>query len=400
MNVCIIATGSELLRGKINLNPSIIGRELIALGITVKRVVTIPDEIEILETEIKKSLDDFNLIIVIGGLGPTPDDITKDVLARIFKVGLTRDQTCLKKLQNRLQTAGREDRFTRFAVFCDVPEGFETWDNPIGLAPALAKEVDDTTTLIALPGPPHEVRAILRRHLIPYLQKKIGAKRQLTVLHVFGITEPDLIERFQQANLSLNGISIIPDYEGIHLYIPNKDTEFLSRVEEVLGPDLYGKDAETLELKIGKILRARGWKLSTAESLTGGLVGHLITRVFGSSAYYEGGIVSYSDTAKMHMLGVSRENLLEYGAVSEQVALEMAEGVRFKFSTETALSTTGIAGPTGGTPKKPVGLVYIGVVVPGFKKVYRRIFSGERNDIKFKSAFTALDYLRRALEAT
>jgi len=398
MKACIIATGSELLRGKINLNPSIIGRDLSALGIAVKRIVTIPDEKDALEYEVKKSLDEFNIVIVIGGLGPTPDDITKGVLAKIFNVGLTKDQNCLRKLRERLKTQNREEKYAQYAVFCDIPEGFETWDNPVGLAPALMREVNETTTLIALPGPPNEVTAILRRHLIPYLQEKMREHKKLTILHAYGITEPELIERFKNAELSLSGISIIPDYEGIHLYISDKDEAFLSRIEAVLGPDLYGKDAETLDLKIGKLLRARGWKLSTAESLTGGLVGHLITRVFGSSAYYEGGVVSYSDSAKIQILGVSRRTLLEYGAVSELVALQMAEGVKFKFSTETAISTTGIAGPTGGTPKKPVGLVYIGIIVPGFKKVYRRIYTGQRNDIKFKSAFSALDYLRRALE--
>ena len=398
MNACIIATGSELLRGKVNLNPSIIGNDLASLGIEIKRIVTIPDEVDALEYEIKRSLDEYNLVIVVGGLGPTPDDITKDVLAKTFNVGFTSDQNCLNKLKSRLKTTGKEEKFSQYSVFCDVPEGFDTWDNPIGLAPALMKEVNENTTLVALPGPPNEVTAILRRHLIPYLQKKLGEHKRLTVLHTFGITEPELMKRFQDAGLSLSGISIIPDYEGIHLYISDKDEEFLIKVEEVLGTDLYGKNAETLELKIGKLLRSKGWKLSTAESLTGGLIGHLITRVFGSSAYYVGGVVTYSDTAKIHILGVSRQSLLEHGAVSEPVALEMVEGVRFKFSTETAVSTTGIAGPTGGTPKKPVGLVYIGVTVPGFKKVYKRIFTGKRNDIKFKSAFSALDYLRRALE--
>lgn len=398
MKACVIATGSELLRGKINLNPSIIGRNLSTLGVTIKRIITIPDDKDTLEYEIKKSLDEHNLIIVLGGLGPTPDDITKDVLADIFHVGFTRDKKCLAKLKDRLKTLGMTEKFNKYSVFCEVPEGFETWDNPLGLAPALVKEVNEETTLIALPGPPDEVTSILRRHLVPYLQKKLGKYKRLKVLHIFGITEPDLIKRFQEVGLSLTGVSIIPDYEGIHLYLADKDDEFISKAEEVLGDDLYGKDAETLELKIGKLLRAKGWKLSTAESLTGGLVGHLITSVFGSSTYYEGGVVSYSDSAKVQLLGVRRETLLQYGAVSQEVALQMAEGVRFKFSTETAISTTGIAGPTGGTPLKPVGLVYIGIVTPERKHVHKHIFTGDRHSVKSKSAFSALDYLRRTLE--
>ncbi len=397
MKAYLIATGSELLRGKVNLDPSLVSRELVLHGIDPIRVVTLPDDVQTLKDELDRAFQSADLVFTFGGLGPTHDDLTKQVLADYFGAPIRFDEAYFEWIKPRLLRSGRTD-LEKYRGFAELPEGFHLLMNPRGLAPGLLREVSDGKFLVALPGPPQEVLGILRGELQSYLHQWGQGGRSWTVLHVFGLTEPEVSHLLQSQDASfLEGVSMIPDVDGIHLYVPKEPADRLQRIREVLGHHLYGEGHETLEYVIGRLLRERQWTVATAESLTGGLVGHLITQVHGSSDYYQGGVVTYSDFAKRQQLGVRNQDLLQYGAVSEPVAQQMAEGVRRKFETDVGLSTTGIAGPTGGTPLKPVGLVYLGLSIQGKTQVFRRVFSGTREDVKYRAAYTLLDLLRRSL---
>ncbi len=398
MRAYLISTGTELLRGKVNQDPSLVCRALIARGIEPIREVTLPDDVEALKVELDRGFQMADLVFTFGGLGPTHDDQTKRALAEYFGGQIRFHAPYFNSLLPRLKKTGRT-HLESYRAFAELPEGFEILSNPRGLAPALIRKTDVGKFLIALPGPPQEVLAILHGPLTPYLEQWGTDKHRTVALHLFGLTEPELMAMLEDTigSDALSDLSIIPDVDGIHLYVPIEPEERIQKIRTMLGPHLYGEGPETLEYVIGRLLRTRNWTVATAESLTGGLVGHLITQVHGSSDYYQGGMVTYSDFAKRQQLGVRHQDLLRYGAVSEPVAAQMADGVRQKFGTDVGLSTTGIAGPTGGTPLKPVGLVYLGLSIQGKTRVFRRVFSGSREDIKFHAAYTLLDLLRRAL---
>ncbi len=393
MKAYVISTGTELLRGLVNEDVPLVTGFFFRYGVPTLKEVTLPDDAEALKEEIQTALDRANLVVVLGGLGPTADDLTRQALADLTGSPLRFQEAYFDQIRPRLERSGIENLeiFREFAV---LPEGFEILYNPVGLAPGLLREMAPEKYLVALPGPPREVRAILPA-LHERLREVLGPRPRYRTLHIFGYTEPEILQAL--GPLLPPDHSIIANASGIHLTVPSEPPELIQQLREKLGPDVYGEDGESLAYVVGRLLRRLRWTLAAAESCTGGLVASTLTDLHGSSDYFVGSLVTYSNEAKVRILGVDNAVLLAEGAVSEPVAAQMAEGARRKLGTDVGISTTGIAGPTGGTPKKPVGLVYLGVSVRGRVQVYRHLFSGDRLRVKARSTFTLLDHLRRRL---
>ncbi len=249
-----------------------------------------------------------------------------------------------------------------------------------------------------LPGVPKEMRQILKDSVIPIIKSRFKLKEKLRkVLRTVGLHETQIYEKLGE----LEGVGFYPSFTGVDLLIEADSRDELNSKELLirnkLGDYIYGEEDDTLESCVGRLLREKKLTISVAESCTGGLVEHRITNVPGSSEYFVGGVVAYSNEMKMKVLGVKEDTLESFGAVSYETACEMAEGVAKLTGSDVAVSTTGIAGPTGGTPTKPVGLVFFGVYYKGEVKAYRHQFQGDRLLIKEQSAQTALDLIRRTL---
>ena len=395
MKALVISTGSELLRGLVNEDVPLVTGFFFRYGVPTIKEVTLPDDADALRAEIQQAQELAEIVVVLGGLGPTHDDLTRQVLAEVAGTRLRFHEAYYQKILPRLQRAGFDnlDLFREFAV---LPEGYEVLYNPVGLAPGLLRETAPGRYLVALPGPPREVRAVLPA-LHERLQAVLGKQPRYRTLHVFGYTEPEILQVLRQVIPEGTDYSIIANASGIHLTVPVEPPEIVERLREALGADLYGEEGESLAYVVGRLLRRRGWTLAVAESCTGGLVASTLTDLHGSSDYLVGSLVTYSNEAKVRILGVDQAVLLTEGAVSEPVAAQMAEGARRQLGTDVGISTTGIAGPTGGTPRKPVGLVYLGISVRGRTEVHRHLFSGDRLRVKARSTFTLLDHLRRRL---
>ncbi len=376
MRAVILTIGDELLIGQtLNTNASWLGEQLSASGIDLARVVTVGDDSAELHQELGHSLEDSDLVILTGGLGPTHDDITRDVLADYFAAELEFNEHVYAAI--KLRFAHRDRRMPesnrRQAL---VPAGFEVMPNPAGTAPGLWRAIHagGAERLIAvLPGVPHEMEALFRKEVQPRLQARKDVRTiQHRTLRTAGIGESALQEMIGNLSDLLSPslrLAYLPASSGVRLrmsaYASSSDEakrllqDLETRLTERLDSYVYGTGDETLEEVVGRMLAARGLTIAVAESCTGGHVSHQITNVSGSSAYMAGGIIAYSNSVKEELLHVDRDALEQEGAVSRAVAEQMAEGVRKLLSADIGVSTTGIAGPTGGTPDKPVGTVWI-----------------------------------------
>lgn len=376
MRAVILTIGDELLIGQtVNTNASWLGEQLSASGIDLIRVVTVGDDAEELLRELGRSIADADLVILTGGLGPTHDDITRDVLADYFKVELEYHPAIFESILQRFERRGRrvpESNRTQAMV----PTGFKVLPNPSGTAPGLwhAFDVDGRENLIAvLPGVPHEMEGLFRDEVQPRLRarKDVRVIKHKT-LRTAGIGESTLQERIGDLSDLLSPslrLAYLPASSGVRLRMsafaatPEEAERLLRLLEERLRsrvePYIYGTGEETLEEVVGRMLAERGLTIAVAESCTGGHVSHQITNISGSSAYMAGGVIAYSNKVKTEMLDVDAAALETEGAVSEIVALQMAEGVRKRLGVDIGISTTGVAGPTGGTADKPVGTVWI-----------------------------------------
>lgn len=376
MRAIILTIGDELLIGQIiNTNASWLGEQLGASGIDLVRVTTIGDDAPELYRELERSLADSDLLILTGGLGPTHDDITRDVLSDYFDAELRFDADLSAAIEGRFKDRGRRMPESNRSQAM-VPEGFEVLPNPWGTAPGLWREVqvDGSDRLIAvLPGVPHEMKGLFRSEI----QTRLRARKDLRVirhrtLRTAGIGESALQERIGDLSDVLSPrlrLAFLASSSGVRLrmsaFAPSASAAdvLLSRLERRLRariePYIYGTDDQTLEEVVGRMLADAGLTIAVAESCTGGHVSHQITNVSGSSAYMKGGIVAYSNEVKIELLGVDPATLEREGAVSRPVAESMAERIRDLLGADIGLSTTGVAGPTGGTADKPVGTVWI-----------------------------------------
>ena len=372
MRTEIIAVGTELLLGEIvNTDAPMIAQGLAELGIGVYFQTVCGDNPDRLKSVLEVAKQRADLIITTGGLGPTADDLTKETIAAAFGKGLVRDEESMARLREhfkgRTMTKNNEKQ-------ADVPEGCTVFQNDWGTAPACAFE-GEGCLVIMLPGPPRECRPLFREKVMPFLEKRRGGALCSRYVKVFGMGESEMASRLSRQMDTWENPTAAPyAKEGeclVRITAMGKDKEkafamtepAVREVRQVLGGVVYGVDVDSLEQVVVQEMTARGLTLATAESCTGGLMGKRITDVPGASACYLGGVVSYQNEVKENLLGVRHETLITKGAVSEDTACQMAEGVRKALGADIGISTTGVAGP-GPDGDKPAGLVYVGLRIP------------------------------------
>jgi len=375
MKAGIIAIGDEVVSGDVvDTNTLYISRKLTTSGYTVKLRIQVPDQREGIIRALDYSLPRVDLLVITGGLGPTGDDITTCVIAEYFGF------ECMQSEKGYMLLKGAEEI-----------------ENDVGMIPGMLIKIDNRELLL-MPGVPEEMKNIFDR----FISRIFTSSTPHLTFRTCGITERMLHEILSSVFQDMKGFHFYPSWRGVDLKImPDNPEEIQNIRERVIGAIedyVYAEEDIEIEEVVGKMLRKGGYTISVAESCTGGLVASLITDVPGSSDYFMGGITAYSNDAKIKLLNVSPENIKKYGAVSEQVAEEMAEGVAKVFKTDIGISTTGIAGPTGGTPEKPVGLVYMGVHINGETIVERRVFRPPRGRVKIESSTYLLFMLYRRLK--
>ena len=408
MRAEIVSVGTELLLGQIvDTNAARLARALSEVGVSVYRRTTVGDNHDRLLNALKTALAESDAVFTIGGLGPTDDDITRETLAEAMGDTLRHDEEIAHRLKAffRLRKLPLLESNLKQAM---VPTHGRSLDNPNGTAPGLLFEKDGKLG-IALPGPPNEFDPMVENHVIPYLRHKTGgATIRSRTLRVCGMGESMVEDRVKDLMTSVNPtVAPYAKLGEVHLRVTAKAdseaaadsmvAELASRVAERLGDLVYGYDEETLESSVVTLLRERGKTIATAESCTGGLLASRITEVPGSSDVFPGGVVSYSNEAKTDLVSVPAELIAAHGAVSSQVAAKLAEGARGRFASDFGIGITGVAGPGGGTPQKPVGLVYIGIADSEGVHVEESHFTGSRQVIRYRSSQTALVLLRSRL---
>jgi nicotinamide-nucleotide amidase len=406
MRAEIVSVGTELLLGQIvDTNAAKLGRALSELGIAVYRRTTVGDNHDRMLTALRSALAENDIVITIGGLGPTMDDITRDVLAEAIGDTLRHDEEYAHRLTAwfRARKIPMPESVLRQAM---VPTEGRALSNPNGTAPGLFFDKNGKIG-IALPGPPNEFNPMVDNEVIPVLREKTGGKGTIRsrVLRICNMGE-SLVEEKVKDLMADDNPTVAPYAKTgeVHLRVSAyaDDVEAAEKliepiIEEIkrrLGDHVYAFDDEPLEVAVIRLFTERGLTISTAESCTGGVLSSRLTDVPGSSAVFMGGVVSYTNEAKTDLVAVPVELFSGVGAVSPEVAEAMARGARERFETDFAVGITGIAGPDGGTPEKPVGLVYVGVAGPEGVRVEKNLFLGSRADVRYRAAQFALVMLR------
>ena len=414
----LINTGSELMLGRVlNTHQQWLGRHLADLGIVVTRQVAVPDTGPQIQAAVRESLGRADLILVTGGLGPTSDDLTRDLIAALIGRPLREDPAVLAHIQTFFD-ARKRVMPERTRVQALIPEGAVVLENACGTAPGLALKVQpnpfrtgaEPSWLIMLPGPPRELRPMFSGIVVPLLRRVLPPSLPFVcrTLRSTGIGESLVEERVGPPLQALVrcgldvGYCARPGQVDIRLSALGADADSLVRqademVRAELAGSVYSADEEEIEAVIVRLLTERRQTLALAESCTGGCVGHRITNVAGASAVLLADLVTYSNMAKERFLGVDPRALAAYGAVSEPVARQMAEGARRQTGADYGLSLTGIAGPGGGSPDKPVGTLFIGLAHSAGTAVQRYFNPWDRPTFKQVSAQQALDLLRRSI---
>jgi len=406
----IITTGTELITGRVgDFNGRYAARRLHEAGLEVQSITMLGDKAPLLQDLLAQALARSQFIIITGGLGPTDDDITVAAAAQALNLRLFEDEALLARIRRCLEERGLpwDERYARLAV---IPEGATVLD-PGGSACGFSLK-HQGAWLFFLPGVPREMQLLFDSFVLPFLVGFAagGIYMRQRTLRLFGMSETQLQEAVNQMEEWPQEVCVgfYPNFPENHLSLtlkgPDPQTleEDLDRLTAALGRQvgeaLLGPGTAPLEELVGRLLRKHGLTLAVAESCTGGLVCHRLTNVPGSSDYFQGGVVTYGNQAKMDLLRVPPETLAQNGAVSEAVVKAMALGVREIFHTPLGLAVSGIAGPSGGTPEKPVGTVWIGLATQTGVEARAYRFHGSREEIKALSAQTALDWLRRELK--
>ena len=411
MKAEIIAVGTELLLGQIvDTNSRWIAEQLAELGVDLYYKTTVGDNEERLTKVLEQSFERADLVITTGGLGPTQDDITREVVADTLEQELIKDEEALAEIESYFAEMGREmtDNNKKQAF---LPRNAQMISNNNGTAPGFLVEVDNTV-VASVPGVPIEMKAMINDFVIPYLKeaKKVTEKViKSRVIKTCCIGESTLEDKIDDILCEQTNPTIAPlaSQEGVKIRLTAKAEneaeaqKLIAKKEEELkeriGDYIYGYDDESLEEVIAELLWDKDLTLATAESCTGGLISDRLTKVPGSSNYFERGVISYSNQAKMDLLDVSSASIEDYGAVSLETAQEMAVGIKSQAGVDIGLATTGIAGPGGGSEEKPVGLVYIALAWENDVEVHKRIFNGDRRRIKYLTSQTMLNLLRKRL---
>lgn len=408
MKAELIAVGTEILLGDIvNTDAQVISQGLSELGIDVYYQTVVGDNPERLEQVIEQAKSRADIIITTGGLGPTLDDLTKETLARVFGKKLVLHEESLAHIRHFFTEIGKEMTQNNEKQAW-LPEGCVPLHNDWGTAPGCAFETDGTH-VIMLPGPPRECEPMFRYRAMPYLYPLAGGCIVSRNIRVFGLGESVMEEILHDKMAEMTNPTIAPYAKTSECFArvtakadtPEQAEQMLapvvSQIVDTLGEYVYGVDVDSLEQVVGQLMVEKGMTLSVAESCTGGLLSKRITDLPGASAYYKGGICSYANEIKMNILGVSKQTLETLGAVSPEVAEQMAAGVARCMNTDVGVGITGIAGPDGGSEQKPVGLVYISVWSRGKQQTREIRVSLGRDRVRNHAASTALDMIRRIL---
>jgi len=411
MNAEIITIGDELLIGQvINTNQAYIGEQLNTIGVAVSHMTTVGDDMHAILDAFDVAWKRSDIVIVTGGLGPTHDDITKEAVCEFFETDLASDPGVRANVERLLHTRGVSWTAAHEEQTL-VPQKASVMPNPVGTAPGMRFE-QKGKHMFVLPGVPYETKEIVRQSVLPFLSTRVtGSVLRHLTLRTTGIPESLLAERIGSLDEILEGarLAFLPSPTGVRLRITVQDRDESTADERIRVVErrirarvekyIYGTGDEELEEVLGRILTARKLTLAVAESCTGGLIADRITNVSGSSAYFERGIVAYSNESKVQLLGIARAYIEAHGAVSKEVAEAMAKGIRTLAKTSIGLSTTGIAGPTGGTPEKPVGLVWVGYTDERGTLALRFAFGDQRLRVKERASQAALELVRRKVLA-
>ncbi|MCS1410723.1 MAG: Nicotinamide-nucleotide amidohydrolase PncC [Verrucomicrobia subdivision 3 bacterium] len=414
MQIELINTGSELLLGRVlNTHQQWIGRRLADLGYEVARQIAVPDTGDAIRQAVAEALSRSDLIITTGGLGPTSDDRTRDLIAELLNRSLTENIDVMRHITGFFKRRNRPMPDS-VKVQALIPEGAKVLMNQCGMAPGLAMTDSSFGNkkrfLLMLPGPPSELRPMFDQQALPWLQDDVFRPVGFAcrTLRSTGIGESRVEEQLRErldhlveqgleigycARKGEVDVRIIARGDGAEALV----AKAIDATRELFGRSIYGEDDDCLEEVIVRILTDAGKTLTVAESCTGGYLAHRLTNVPGASKVFDSGLVTYSNEAKMRLLGVLSKTLEEHGAVSEATAGEMADGARQKAGTDYAISVTGIAGPTGGTAEKPVGTAFIGVATRESTTVLKCFNPVERESFKHMTSQQAFEMLRREL---
>ncbi len=412
MQAEIICIGTELLLGQIvDTNAQFLAKELAGLGINLYHKTTVGDNLERIIATLELAWNRADFLILSGGLGPTQDDLTREAVAGLLHEDLEFNEEAWEQIQKHFQHTQRPltESNRRQAMF---PKSGQVIPNHLGTAPCLMVSKGNHF-LVALPGVPRELKGVWEVAVKPQLKQWLTKEKNPILssrfIKMVGIGESAMEEQVIDLINTQTNPTIAP-YAGtgeVTLRVTAKgfdESENWRLIDKVtaliqgrLSSYIYGYNNDNLESVIGQILKTIGWKLATAESCSGGLISHRITNVPGSSAYFLGGVNSYSNELKMNLLGVPERMLTTYGAVSPETAQAMAAGIRKLTGSDVGVAVTGIAGPDGGSSEKPVGLVYLAVDLPGISKVEKRLFKSDRLGNKEASAQAALTLLWQCL---
>ncbi|RJE74172.1 competence/damage-inducible protein A [Reichenbachiella sp. MSK19-1] len=406
----IITIGDEILYGQIlDTNSQWISQQLDDIGVKVRRKYSISDQSEVIKTAVNESLAQSDLVFVTGGLGPTKDDLTKHSLAAMFEMPLELNQSALEDVEDIFKRFGKElTEINRQQAF--LPKGSTKITNERGTAPGMWFD-RDKKVVVSMPGVPFEMKAMMTKTILPKIKKRFQLPVIIhKVIRTIGIGESWLSEeiaRWENALPTHLALAYLPGKAQVRLRLTGvgEEREVLeAEMEEQVAALLptiqsyvYGFGDLEIEEAVGELLRAKSLTIATAESCTGGYLAHKITSVSGSSDYYTGSVIAYQNEVKIQELNVSPKTIEKHGAVSEETAKEMAEGIRKKLNVDLGISLTGIAGPDGGTEEKPVGMVWMAISFGGIVKTRKIQSPGTRIlNIEY-SGVKALDFIRQTL---
>ena len=409
MKIEILTTGDELMSGLTrDGNFQWAGEMLTALGFDVAYHTTVGDDMITLKSVFNTAKNRADAVIVTGGLGPTPDDLTIEAVSNFLDVGVELNQPALDMMTERFRKIGRTISETNMKQVY-LPKGSTVLLNKWGTAPGFSYEVEDTVFFF-LPGVPKEFRAMMAEYVLPELKKRNPQMKKscMRLVKTFGLPESEVAQKLEGVEREGVKLGYRAHFREIHLRVSSfGDTtseaqklmdEFLDEISSKLGRHIFTTTGEMLEGVVCNMLKERNITLSTAESCTGGLLSHRITNIPGSSEYFLEGVISYSNEAKSKILGVPMALIDSYGAVSAQVVEVMAKGVKELAGSDIGIGISGIAGPGGGTPEKPVGTVYIGLYSETKGALSHKFhFHGTREEIKLVTVLNALDMIRQTL---
>ncbi len=412
MKATIITIGDEILIGQIvDTNSAFIAQRLSSIGFVVESKISIGDSAEQITSTLLTATASTDLVIVTGGLGPTKDDITKRTLANMFDCAMRNDEEVAKHVERLLADRGVAYNELNQAQSM-VPECCEVLFNAHGTAPGMWFNCSNGSVIISLPGVPFEMKALIDDIIIDRLKDRFSLKESLhRTLITSGLAESILAERIESWELALPNylkLAYLPGPGRVRLRLSAYEIENIdqikseidlsfSKLEQIIPEHILGFENASVEEIIHNILIEKGLTLSVAESCTGGAIASKFTAMAGASTYFLGGVVSYSNESKVDILGVTEGSLEQYGAVSEAVAIEMVEGIRDVTGSDYAISTTGIAGPTGGSIEKPVGTVWFGIATPKGSFAVKKICGTERSQVIYRAVAEALAMIRKEL---